>query len=101
MNFDLTLDQRAIREAVSAVCTGFPDAYWLQKDRDGGFPEDCYAAMVGAGWLGVAMPTEYGGAGLGISEAALMMEAVSASGAGMAGASAIHMNVFGLHPVVV
>ena len=72
-----------------------------ETDREGGFPEDFYFAMAKAGWLGIAMPTEYGGSGLGISEAALMMEAVSGSGAGLSGASAIHMNVFGLHPVVV
>ncbi|MEO6623458.1 MAG: acyl-CoA dehydrogenase family protein, partial [Burkholderiaceae bacterium] len=101
MNFDLTQDQKAIRDAVAAVCADFPDAYWLQKDREGGFPHDFYAAVAGAGWLGVAMPTQYGGAGLGIAEAALMMQAVAGSGAGMSGASAIHMNVFGLHPVVV
>ena len=101
MNFDLTEDQLAIRAAVAAVCKDFGDDYWLRKDREGGFPHDFYAAMARAGWLGIAMPAEYGGAGLGISEAALMMETVSASGAGMSGASAIHMNVFGLHPVVV
>ena len=101
MNFDLTDDQQAIRSAVAAVCADFPDEYWLRKDREGGFPEDFYSAMAAAGWLGIAMPTEYGGSGLGISEASIMMEAVSGSGAGLSGASAIHMNVFGLHPVVV
>ncbi len=101
MNFDLSDDQHAIRSAVAAVCADYPDEYWLRKDREGGFPEDFYSAMAAAGWLGIAMPTEYGGAGLGISEAAIMMEAVSGSGAGLSGASAIHMNVFGLHPVVV
>lgn len=101
MNFDLTEDQIAIRNAVAAVCTDFDDEYWLRKDREGGFPEDFYSAMAQAGWLGIAMPAEYGGSGLGISEAAIMMEAVSGSGAGLSGASAIHMNVFGLHPVVV
>jgi len=101
VNFDLTEDQIAIRNAVAAVCTDFDDEYWLRKDREGGFPEDFYSAMAQAGWLGIAMPAEYGGSGLGISEAAIMMEAVSGSGAGLSGASAIHMNVFGLHPVVV
>jgi acyl-CoA dehydrogenase len=101
MNFALTEEQIAIRSAIEEVCQDFDDDYWLRKDRDGGFPEDFYRAMAGAGWLGIAMPTEYGGAGLGISEAALMMECVSGSGAGMTGASTIHMNVFGLHPVVV
>ena len=100
MNFAHTEDQIAIRTAVEGICAGFGDEYWLRKDREGGFPEDFYAAMAKAGWLGIAMPAEYGGAGLGISEAALMMETVSGSGAGMSGASAIHMNVFGLHPVV-
>ncbi|WP_213956842.1 acyl-CoA dehydrogenase family protein [Variovorax sp. dw_954] len=101
MDFAFTDDQLAIRSAVEEVCSPFDDEYWLRKDREGGFPEDFYTAMAAAGWLGIAMPTEYGGAGLGISEAALMMETVSATGAGMAGASSIHMNVFGLHPVVV
>jgi len=101
MNFDTTDDQQAIRSAVQEVCEPFDDEYWLKKDREGGFPEDFYAAMAGAGWLGIAMPQEYGGAGLGIADAAHMMETVTATGAGLSGASAIHMNVFGLHPVVV
>ena len=101
MNFALTDDQLAIQNAVAAAIERFDDEYWTKKDQEGGFPEDFYRAMAEAGWLGIAMPEEYGGAGLGILEAALMMETITASGAGMAGASAIHMNVFGLHPVVV
>jgi len=101
MDFNLSEDQIAIRAAVEETCAAFGDEYWLKKDREGGFPEDFYRAIAAAGWLGIAMPTEYGGAGLGISEAALMMETVAATGAGLSGASAIHMNVFGLHPVVV
>ena len=101
MDFALTDDQVSIRAAVEEICVKFDDEYWLKKDRDGGFPEDFYLAMASAGWLGIAMPSEYGGAGLGISEACLMLETVAASGACLAGASAIHMNVFGLHPVVV
>jgi acyl-CoA dehydrogenase len=101
MDFSLTDEQVAIRSAVEEICVDFDDEYWLKKDREGGFPEDFYLAMATAGWLGVAMPQDYGGAGLGISEACLMLETVAASGACLAGASAIHMNVFGLHPVVV
>jgi len=101
MDFSLSDEQRAIQSAVRDLCSGFDDDYWRAKDSDGGFPEDFYRAMAQAGWLGIAMPAEYGGAGLGILEAALMMETVSGSGAGLSGASAIHMNVFGLHPVVV
>ncbi|WP_010101784.1 acyl-CoA dehydrogenase family protein, partial [Verminephrobacter aporrectodeae] len=70
------------------------------RDRDGGFPEDFHRALADSGWLGIAMPEAYGGAGLGISEAALMMHTIAATGAGLSGASAVHMNIFGLHPVV-
>ena len=101
MNFALTEEQRAIRSAIEEICTDFDDEYWLKKDREGGFPEDFYSAMAKAGWLGIAMPEEFGGSGLGISEACLMLETVSASGGCMSAASTIHMNVFGLHPVVV
>ena len=72
-----------------------------QKDQEGGFPDDFHHALADPGWLGIAMPEEYGGAGLGISEAALMMHTISATGAGLSGASAVHINIFGLHPVVV
>lgn len=101
MDFSLSDEQLAIQRAVQDTVARYNDDYWLQRDREGGFPEDFYRSMAEAGWLGIAMPTEHGGAGLGILEAALMMEAVSGSGAGLSGASAIHMNVFGLHPVVV
>lgn len=101
MDFSLSDEQLAIQRAVQDTVARYNDDYWLQRDREGGFPEDFYRSMAEAGWLGIAMPTEHGGAGLGILEAALMMEAVSGSGAGLSGAYAIHMNVFGLHPVVV
>jgi len=101
MDFALTDDQQAIVAAVEQICARFGDDYWLQKDREGGFPHDFHAALASAGWLGVAMPPEAGGAGLGITEAALMMQTIAASGGGMAAASSVHMNIFGLHPVVV
>jgi acyl-CoA dehydrogenase len=93
-------ERHRIREAVSRLCAGFGDAYWLERERIGGFPEEFYAAVARDGWLGIAMPEEYGGAGLGIGEAATMMQAVAQSGAGFSGASALHMNIFGLNPVV-
>ena len=101
MNFALTPEQERIRDAVERVCEPFDADYWLRKDRDGGFPHDFHRALAQAGWLGIAMPEAYGGAGLGITEAALMMHTISATGAGLSGASAVHMNIFGLHPVVV
>jgi len=101
MNFALTPEQEQIRDAIEKVCAPFDADYWLRKDREGGFPDDFHHALAASGWLGIAMPEEYGGAGLGISEAALMMHTISATGAGLSGASAVHMNIFGLHPVVV
>lgn len=101
MNFALTPDQEQIRDAIAKVCAPFDADYWLRKDREGGFPEDFHRALAQSGWLGIAMPEEYGGAGLGIAEAALMMHTIAATGAGLSGASAVHMNIFGLHPVVV
>jgi acyl-CoA dehydrogenase len=101
MDFALSAEQEAIRDAVGRICARFGDDYWLAKDRDGGFPEDFHRAFVDDGWLGVCVPQAYGGAGLGVTEAALMMQAIAESGAGLSGASALHMNIFGLNPVVV
>jgi acyl-CoA dehydrogenase len=101
MDFSLTDEQQRIREAVGKLCTRFPDEYWLKRDNEGGFPADFHQALARDGWLGVAMPEEFGGAGLGILEAAVMMQAIAESGAGFSGASAVHMNIFGLNPVVV
>jgi len=100
MDFSLSAEQETIRAAVEKICARFGDDYWLAKDRDGGFPDDFHRAFADAGWLGVCIPQEYGGAGLGVTEAALMMQAIAESGAGLSGASALHMNIFGLNPVV-
>lgn len=99
MDFALTDDQQNIREAVLKLCAQFDDDYWLERDRDGEFPVAFHKAMAEAGWLGIAMPESVGGAGLGITEAALMMQAVAESGAGMTGASSIHGPVFSLEPI--
>jgi acyl-CoA dehydrogenase len=100
MDFSFTPEQQAIHDAIEKICARFGDDYWLKKDKAGGFPHNFHAAFAKDGWLGIAMPQEFGGAGLGIVEAALMMQAVAESGAGLSGASALHMNIFGLHPVV-
>ncbi len=90
-----------MRDAVAKICARFGDDYWLERDRDGKFPHDFHRALADDGWLGVCVPEDYGGSGLGVSEAAIMMETITASGAGLSGASAVHMNIFGLNPVVV
>jgi acyl-CoA dehydrogenase len=100
VDFSLTEDQQNIREAVLKHSSQFSDDYWLERDQEGVFPHDFYKSMVEGGWLGIAMPTEFGGSGLGITEAALMMQAVAESGAGMTGASSVHLPVFGMQPVV-
>ena len=101
MDFTLSLEQQQIRDAIFKLCAPFDDTYWLGKDRSGEFPHELHAALAAAGWLGIAMPEQYGGAGLGVTEAALMMQAIAESGAAMSGASAVHINIFGLQPVVV
>ena len=101
MDFSFSAEQQTIRDAVAKICARFGDDYWLARDREGGFPDDFHRAFAEAGWLGVAMPQDHGGAGLGVTEAALMMQTIAESGAGMSGASALHMNIFGLNPVVV
>ena len=100
MDFALTEDQQNIREAVLKHCSQFPDEYWLEHDRTGEWPLEFYNSMAEAGWLGIAMPQSVGGAGLGITEAAVMMQAVAESGGGMSAASSIHGPVFGLEPVI-
>ena len=101
MDFELGEEQHAIRAAIGKICAPFDDDYWLARDRDGTFPNDFHQAVAQGGWLGICMPEEYGGAGLGVAEAAIMMEAIAASGGGQSAASAVHMNIFGLNPVVV
>lgn len=99
MDFALTEDQRNIRDAVFQLCAQFPDDYWLERDKDAVFPFDFHRAMADAGWLGIAMPEATGGAGLGITEAAIMVEAVAEAGGGMTAASSIHGPVFSLEPI--
>jgi acyl-CoA dehydrogenase len=101
VDFAFTAEQQRIREAIAKLCAQFGDDYWLKKDKEGGFPIELHAALARDGWLGIAMPEAVGGAGLGIGEAAVMMQAIAESGAGFSGASAVHMNIFGLNPVVV
>ena len=101
MDCTLGAEREAIREAIAGICARFGDEYWLKKDKEGGFPHDFHAAFAEAGFLGICIPEAYGGSGLGITEAAIMMEAVAASGAGMSGCTALHIAIFGLNPVVV
>ncbi len=101
MNFEFSEDQIEIRDAIAKICAKYGDEYWLARDDDGVFPEDFVADIAGGGWLGIAMPEAYGGAGLGVMEAALIAQTIAQSGACLSGASSIHMNLFGPMPIVV
>lgn len=100
MDFDLTEDQQTIKSAVAELAGKFDDHYWMTKDLDHEFPQEFYDAFAEGGWLGITTPEEYGGSGYGITEASILLEEVAASGAGMNGASSIHMSIFGMHPVI-
>ncbi len=101
MDFELTEDQESIRKAVAGLMRDFDDRYWMEKDLAHEFPAEFYAAIANGGWLGMTVPVEYGGHGLGITEATLLLEEVARSGGGMNAASSIHLSIFGMHPVVV
>ena len=100
MVFVFTEEQQMIRENVLQICKDFSDDYWLARDEDGEFPEDFCLALADAGYLGIAMPEEFGGSGLGITEAAVMVQTISESGAANGGVSSVSINVFGVHPIV-
>ena len=100
MDFELTAAQEEIVRQVRALCDNFDDEYWRERDTKAEFPHDFYDAVAKAGYLGVAIPEAYGGSGLGITEAALVMQEVAASGGAMAAASSIHLSIFGVSPIV-
>ena len=100
MDFETTEQHQLIRDAIRRICTNFPDEYWSKCDEEHRFPWDFYNALAEGGWIGIAIPEEYGGSGQGITEASIVLEEVAASGAAMNGASAIHLSIFGMHPVV-
>jgi acyl-CoA dehydrogenase len=100
MDFSISEDHQSIRESVRTLVRSFGDDYWLARDDDGQFPREFHRAMADAGWLGITMPTEYGGAGLGVTEASIMMHEVASHGGGMAATSTVHINLFGPHPIV-
>jgi acyl-CoA dehydrogenase len=101
MDFQLSEDQETIVAAISSLVSEFGDDYWLSADKSGSFPEAFYQKMAQGGWLGIAMPSRYGGSNLGVMEAALMMHAVTLGGGGMSAASSVHINIFGPQPIVV
>lgn len=101
MSFELSEDQRLIRGSVAELAKRFDDQYWMEKDHKHEFPTEFYEAIAKGGWLGITIPEEYGGHGLGITEATILAEEVSRSGGGMNAASSIHMSIFGMHPVIV
>lgn len=100
MDFTPTQDQQTIRRAVADLAAQFDDEYWLEKDSRHEFPHEFYDAFARDGWLGICVPEEHGGSGLGITEASIMLEEIAASGGGMNAASSLHGMIFGMHPVI-
>ena len=100
MDFETTEEHQLIRDAIGKICADFPDEYWSKCDNGHLFPWDFYNALAEAGWIGIAIPEQYGGSGRGITEASIVLEEVAASGAAMNGASSIHLSIFGMHPVI-
>ena len=100
MDFETTDEHQLIRDAIGKICADFPDEYWSKCDDEHLFPWDFYNALAEAGWIGIAIPEQYGGSGRGITEASIVLEEVAASGAAMNGASSVHLSIFGMHPVV-
>ena len=101
MDIRLSEEQHAIAENVAKVCREFDDTYWSGCEADARFPQEFVSAMAAGGWLGITMPEAYGGSGLGVTEAAIMMNTVAKGGGGQAAASSMHINLFGPHPIVV
>lgn len=99
MEFSVSDDHEALREGIRLVCADFPDEYWAAKDEAHEFPWDFYQALAEGGWVGIAIPEEFGGGGQGITEASIMVEEIAASGAAMNGCSAVHLSIFGMEPV--
>ena len=89
-----------IRQGVRRVCRDYPDSYWRDLDERHEFPWEFYKALAEGGWVGIAIPGQYGGGGCGIAEASIVLEEVAASGAAMNGCSAIHLSIFGMNPIV-
>ncbi len=100
MDFSSSADHEAIREGIRRICADFPDEYWAAKDEAHEFPWDFYEALAAGGWVGIAIPEQYGGGGQGIAEASVMLEEIAASGAAMNGCSAVHLSIFGMGPVI-
>lgn len=100
MDFLFSEEQQEIRRHIQSLCAKFPDEYWRERDESGEFPWEFYKAIAEGGWLGLTIPKEYGGSGMGITEAALLMQTVAASGGGTAACSSIHLGIFGLQPLI-
>lgn len=100
MDFRLTDEQEMIRKNVRQIAGRFDLEYWREHDKSGEYPHEFFNAFAEAGWLGIAIPEAYGGAGLGILDACLLLHEICASGAGTSGASPIHFSIFPPMPVV-
>jgi acyl-CoA dehydrogenase len=100
MDFALGPELEAIRQEVGKLAEAFDDAYWSDHDERHAFPWDFYNAFASQGWLGILIPERYGGAGLGVLAAGVLLRAVAASAGAMNAASALHITIWGMAPVI-
>lgn len=100
MDFSVSEELELIRRQVRQLADQFDLEYWREADKKGKYPSDFFQAFAESGWLGVAIPEEFGGAGLGIAEACVVLEEICASGAGTSGASPIHFAIFPPMPII-
>ncbi|MEU7812000.1 acyl-CoA dehydrogenase family protein [Pseudonocardia sp. NPDC049154] len=96
---DLSDTQRDLVGAIRSVCAGYDDDYWSRHDQEHLFPDDFFDAMVKVGVVGMMAEPEYGGGGSTVEDAALALQEIAASGAGINGCSTVHLSMFGFHPV--
>ncbi|KAK0780254.1 hypothetical protein LTR91_011462 [Friedmanniomyces endolithicus] len=97
---DYNDSQSTVRSSIAKICSRFPESYWLDIDNAARWPSQFQEAVAKDGWLGIMMPSEYGGSELGLAEATVMMQTIAESGGGYTASSCVHMNIFGLAPVV-
>src|SRR5687768_6062559 len=97
MDFGLSEEQLAIRAAVRELCAAYPDAYWRELDEQRAYPEKFVRALTEGGWLGCLIPTEYGGSGLGVTEASIILEEINRSGGN---ATAAHAQMYTMGTVL-
>jgi acyl-CoA dehydrogenase len=100
MDFEMNEEHEALASTVRAMCSKFPDEYWAERDERHEFPQEFFELFAQAGMIGLCIPEEYGGSGAGVTEAAILMGEIAASGGALNACTTIHVSLFGMLPVI-